>query len=60
MNQVEIWLSILVRKLPKRGNFTGLSDVRDQILAFIAHYNRTMAKPIKWTYAGPSPDRGAI
>jgi transposase len=50
MNQVEIWLSILVRKLLKRGNFTTLTDLRDQILAFIAYYNRTMAKPIKWTY----------
>ena len=52
MNQVEIWLSILVRKLLKRGNFTTLDDLRDQILAFIAYYNCTMAKPIKWTYTG--------
>jgi hypothetical protein len=52
MNQVEIWLSILVRKLLKRGNFTTLNDLRDQILAFIDYYNRTMAKPIKWTYTG--------
>ncbi len=54
MNQVEIWLSILVRKLLKRGNFLSLDDLRDQILAFIAYYNRTMAKPIKWTYTGLS------
>lgn len=60
MNQVEIWLSILVRKLLKRGNFRSLDDLHDQILAFIAYYNRTMAKPIKWTYTGLSPDRGAI
>lgn len=52
MNQVEIWLSILVRKLPKRGNFRSLDDLRDQILAFIAYYNATMAKPIKWMYTG--------
>ena len=52
MNQVEIWLSILVRKLLKRGNFRSVDDLRDQILAFIAYYNRTMAKPIKWTYTG--------
>jgi transposase len=52
MNQVEIWLSILVRKLLKRGNFPSLDDLRDQILAFIDYYNRTMAKPIKWTYTG--------
>lgn len=54
MNQVEIWLSILVRKLLKRGNFSSLDDLRDQILAFIAYYNRTMAKAIKWTYTGLS------
>jgi putative transposase len=52
MNQVEIWLSILVRKLLKRGNCSSLDDLRDHILAFIAYYNRTMAKPIKWTYTG--------
>ena len=52
MNQVEIWLSILVRKLLKRGNFLSLDDLRNQILAFIAYYNDTMAKPIKWTYTG--------
>jgi transposase len=54
MNQVEIWLSILVRKLLKRGNFVSVDDLRDHILAFIAYYNRTMAKPIKWTYTGLS------
>jgi hypothetical protein len=54
MNQVEIWLSMLVRKLLKRGNFCSLDDLRDQILAFIAYYNCTMAKPIKWTYTGLS------
>ena len=52
MNQVEIWLSILVRKLLKRGNFCSVDDLQYQILAFIAYYNRTMAKPIKWTYTG--------
>jgi hypothetical protein len=60
MTQVEIWLSILVRKLLKRGNFTSLDDLRDQIFAFIDYSNRTMAKPIKWTFTGLAPDRGAI
>ena len=41
-----------MRKLLKRGNFRSLDDLRDQILAFIAYYNRTMVKPIKWTYTG--------
>lgn len=52
MNQVEIFLSILVRKLLKRGNFRSVDDLRDQILRFLEYYNRTMAKPIKWSYTG--------
>jgi len=52
MNQVEIWLSILVRKLLKRGNFTSISDLKNKVLAFVAYYNQTMAKPFKWTYKG--------
>ncbi len=52
LNQVEIWLSILVRKLLRRGTFTSVEDLRAQVLAFIAYFNRTMAKPFKWTYQG--------
>ena len=52
LNQVEIWFSILVRRLLKRGNFTSLDDLKQRILDFIAYFNRTMAKPFKWTYAG--------
>jgi hypothetical protein len=52
VNQIEIWLSILLRKLLKRGNFTSVADLRAKVLAFIDYYNRTMAKPFKWTYTG--------
>lgn len=52
MNQIEIWLSILTRKLLKRGSFTSVADLKRQILAFIEYYNRTMARPFKWTYQG--------
>jgi transposase len=52
LNQVEIWLGILVRKLLRRGNFRSVQDLRDQVLAFIAYVNRTMAKPFNWTYQG--------
>ena len=52
MNQVEIWLSILVRKVIKRGNFASVKDLKRKVLAFIEYYNRTMAKPFKWTYQG--------
>ena len=52
MNQIEIWFSILVRKVLKRGNFVSLDDLKRKVLAFIEYYNRTMAKPFKWTYQG--------
>jgi transposase len=52
MNQIEIWFSILVRKVLKRGNFTSVEDLKRKVLAFIEYYNRTMAKPFKWTYQG--------
>lgn len=52
MNQIEIWFSILVRKLLKRGNFTSVDQLKTKVLAFIEYYNLTMAKPFKWTYKG--------
>ena len=52
LNQIEIWLSILVRKLLKRGSFTSVAELKAKVHAFIAYYNRTMAKPFKWTFQG--------
>ncbi|MGI8967482.1 MAG: transposase [Chloroflexota bacterium] len=52
MNQIEIWLSILVRKLLRRGSFTSVDDLVSKVREFISYYNRTMAKPFKWTYQG--------
>jgi transposase len=52
LNQVEIWFSILVRKLLRRGNFATKKDLRSKIGQFIAYFNATMAKPFRWTYAG--------
>ncbi|MEM7127030.1 MAG: transposase [Chloroflexota bacterium] len=52
LNQIEIWLSILVRKLLRRGSFSSIEELHDKVLAFIDYYNDTMAKPFKWTYQG--------
>jgi DDE superfamily endonuclease len=52
LNQIEIWFSILVRRVLKRGNFASVADLREKILAFIDYFNRTMAKPFKWTFTG--------
>jgi len=52
LNQIEIWFSILVRKLLRRASFTSLAELKTRILEFIDYFNRTMAKPFKWTYKG--------
>ena len=52
LNQVEIWLSILVRRLLRRGSFASVADLKVKVLAFIEHYNTCLAKPFQWTYQG--------
>ena len=49
MNQIEIWFSILVRKVIRRGSFTSTEDLKAKVIAFIDYFNRTMAKPFRWT-----------
>jgi transposase len=52
LNQIEIWFSILVRRLLKRASFSSAEDLHQRILAFIEYFNKTLAKPFKWTYTG--------
>jgi putative transposase len=52
LNQIELWFSILMRRLLKRASFTSTEDLRKRILAFIDYFNRVLAKPFKWTYTG--------
>jgi transposase len=50
-NQVELFFSILARRLLKRGEFASVDDLVAKVMAFIADYNRT-ATPFRWTYDG--------
>ena len=52
LNQVEIWFSILSRRLLARASFASLGELERRLRQFIDYFNRTMAKPFKWTYAG--------
>jgi putative transposase len=52
LNQIEMWFSIVVRKLLKRASFQSQADLKTKLLAFIDYFNRTMAKPFEWTYRG--------
>jgi transposase len=51
LNQVEMWFSILVRRVLKRGNFASLEALQTRIVEFIEYFNKT-AKPFAWTYTG--------
>ena len=52
LNQIDIWFSLLVRRLLKRGNFHSQKHLKERILAFIHYFNVTLAKPFQWTYKG--------
>ena len=52
LNQVELWFSILVRRLLKRLSVCSKAELMQKIHDFIQYFNVTMAKPFKWTYQG--------
>ncbi len=52
LNQVEIWFSILARRLLKRSSFTSCDDLKERVLAFIEYFNTVLAKPFRWTFTG--------
>jgi transposase len=51
LNQVEIFFSILARRVLKHGAFESEADLVEQMLCFVETYNQT-AKPFAWTYTG--------
>lgn len=52
LNQVEIWFSILARRLLKRSSFSSIEDLKSRALQFIEYFNSVLAKPFRWTYTG--------
>jgi len=52
LNQIEIWFSILVRRLLKHTSFKSTDELKERILAFINYFNQMMASPFQWKYKG--------
>lgn len=50
VNQVELFFSILQRKVIRNGNFKSQADLITKMMRFITDYDQT-ARPFKWTYA---------
>lgn len=51
LNQVELWFSIMERRLLRHGEFNSVEQLVDRTIEFIKAYNRK-AKPFRWTYEG--------
>jgi len=52
MNQVEMWFSMLSKRLLKRGVFKSKTELKEKIERFIKYFNETLSKPFKWNYSG--------
>jgi hypothetical protein len=52
LNQIEIVFGIVGRRVVRHGNFKSLIALKDRLLDFIDYFNRTFAKPFRWTYTG--------
>jgi hypothetical protein len=49
LNQIEIYFSIVQRKVVTPNAFTSLGELEERIMAFQAHYSR-IASPFRWTF----------
>jgi transposase len=49
LNQIEIYFSIVQRKVLTPNDFSSLTEVEQRLLAFQSHYERT-ASPFQWTF----------
>jgi putative transposase len=52
LNQIEIWFSILVRRVLKRGDFASGEALERRLLEFVSYFNAVLARPFRWTYRG--------
>ncbi len=52
LNQVEVWFSILSRRLLKRLAVKSQEELKQKVLSFIEYFNKVLAKPFKWICKG--------
>ncbi len=52
LNQIELWFSVLARRVLRRGSFASKAELKERVLAFIGYFNAVLAKPYRWTYRG--------
>jgi hypothetical protein len=50
VNQVEIWFSILQRRVLRHGSFATAQELASTVLRFVEHWNRVEAHPFRWRF----------
>ena len=52
VNQIEIWFSLLQRRVLRHGDFPDADALRRAVLGYIRDWNRKQAHPFNWTFRG--------
>ena len=52
VNQIEIWFSILQRKVLRHGSFSSPMDLVAGVMAYIRHWNAVERRPFRWRFRG--------
>ena len=52
LNQIELWFSILSRRVLRYGSFASAEELVEKVEAFIDQWNEREAHPFRWTYKG--------
>jgi transposase len=50
LNQVEIWFSILGKRVLKHADFASVDAAAERIVDFTAYWNAELAHPFRWTW----------
>jgi transposase len=60
VNQIEIWFSILQRRLLKYGSFRSTEELDNAVLGFIQHWNRIDGHAFNWKFRGIRKSRTRV
>lgn len=52
VNQVEVWFSILARRVLKHASFRSTEELTARVLAFVKYWNNVEAHPFRWKFRG--------
>lgn len=50
LNQVEVWFSILEKRVLKHADFASLAAAEKRVVGYVAYWNAHLAHPFRWTW----------